>query len=304
MHDVLIYRFSLLFPGYLAALAATIIWAGNFVVARAFAASIPPLQFNFWRWIIAFCAILPFALPKLRSDWAGIKNALGYLSLMGLLGVTMMNSFIYKAGQSTTSLNMALIMPATPAVILLLARLVYAERIGIRRLSGMLLALTGILILVTRGDPERLFRLEINSGDIWTLGCMLCFALYSLFMRQRPLNISVAGFNAAVFFLGLVYCLPFVAWEMAALPTPEFSWQLIGGLFYAGVGCSTIAFWLWTLGIDRIGPVAAGIVYYSLPLFAAVMAWLALGEEVTLFQLLGGAIIIAGIFIATSAIKK
>lgn len=285
--------------GYLAALLATMVWAGNFVAARALAWDIPPWQFNFWRWLIAFCAILPFGLPCFRGDWPAIKRNFRYLSVMALLGVTLMNTFVYKAGQTTESLNMALIMPATPAVILVLARVFYHESISPRRLFGMLTSMAGILLLITRGDIQRLATLDINSGDLWTLGCMLCFAFYSLLMRQRPRDISAIGFNVVVFGLGILYSLPFVGLEMCLSPLPRVSDRLIIGLCYAGLGCSALAFWLWTIGIDRIGPVMAGIVYYSLPVFAAIMARLILDESTRPIQILGGLLIIGGIFVAT-----
>lgn len=287
------------FSGYLSALLATIIWSGNFVVARAFAPDLPPCQFNFWRWLIAFIAILPFAIPALGKEWGVLKANFAYLSLMGLLGVTLMNTFIYKAGQSAESLNMALLMPATPIVILILARIFYHELISGKRLIGMLIAMAGIIILICKGSWQKLAALDFTSGDIWTLGCMLCFAFYSLLMRKRPENITPVVFNAAVFGLGLAYALPLVGVELYCLPAPSFSWPLFGGLLYAGIGCSTLAFWLWTLGIDRIGPVKAGIVYYSLPLFAAIMSTTILGEKVVAVQVIGGLLIISGIFIAS-----
>ena len=285
--------------GYSAALLATIIWSGNFIAARALAACIPPCQFNFWRWAIALVALLPFAIPHLQQDWPAIQRHRGYLSVMGLLGVTLMNTFVYKAGQTTESLNMALLMPATPVVILLLARLLYAEPIGPMRLLGMLTAILGILVLVCRGDLSLITGLAINSGDLWTMGCMLCFALYSLLMRKRPKDISTPGFNAAVFSLGLIYALPCVAVEIWLLPLPSPSLSLFTGLLYAGLGCSALAFWLWTMGIDRIGPVRAGIIYYSLPLFAGIGSVVILHEEVSLAQVFGGLLIVLGIWLAT-----
>ncbi|MCR5813238.1 MAG: DMT family transporter [Desulfovibrio sp.] len=285
--------------GYGAALLATIIWSGNFIAARAFASSIPPCQFNFWRWAIALLALLPFAITQLRYDWQAILRHLRYLSIMALLGVTMMNTFVYKAGQTTESLNMALLMPATPVVILLLARIFYAEPIGPMRLFGMLTALLGILVLVCRGNLQLITSLQVKSGDLWTMGCMLCFALYSLLMRRRPKDLSVQGFNAAVFSLGLIYALPCVFLEIYFLPLPEFSLPLLGGLAYAGLGCSALAFWLWTVGIDRIGPVRAGFIYYSLPLFAGIGSVLILHEEVSLAQVFGGLLIVLGIWLAT-----
>ncbi len=285
--------------GYGAALGATIIWAGNFVVARALADSIPPCQFNFGRWVIALAVILPFSLRYLRDDWKALRRHCAYLSLMALLGVTLMNTFVYKAGQTTASLNMALIMPATPAVILLLSRMVYGEPITLRRLVGMLAAMVGILVLISRGEWRNLAGLHINSGDLWTLGCMACFALYSLFMRQRPRQISSLGFNTLVFGLGIAYAVPCVALEALLLPLPALTLQVFIGLVYAGLGCSAVAFWLWTIGIDRIGPVRAGIIYYSLPLFTGVESVFFLHENVTLIQVCGGICIIGGICVAT-----
>lgn len=287
------------FAGYAAALCATIIWAGNFVVARAFAEAMPPCQFNFWRWVIAFVAIAPFAVPRWRTEWPEVIRNLGYLSLMGLIGVTLMNAFIYKAGQSTESLNMALVMPATPVVILILARLVYGEKIPFLRLSGVSLAIAGILLLISRGEWHRLAGLDFTAGDLWSLGCMLSFAIYSLLLRQRPHTLSPAVFNTAVFGLGLVFALPMVAAELWFLPAPSFSWSLAGALLYAGLGCSTVCFWLWTIGIDNLGPVRTSMVYYSLPIFAAIMSVICLNESVSGVQIAGGIMITCGVLLAS-----
>lgn len=288
--------------GYGSALLATIIWSGNFVVARALADLIPPWQCNFWRWLVALVVLLPFAWRHLARDWPGIKKHWRYLSLMAVLGVTLMNTLIYKAGQTTESLNMALLVPTAPIVILLLSRLIYNEPITPRRLAGVLVVLAGVVILVSRGQWQRLAGLELNSGDFWALGGALCFGLYSLFMRQRGNDISPLGFNAATFGLGLLYALPFTVVEAWLLPAPALSPALVTGILYAGVGCSFLSFWFWTLAVDNIGPVRAGIVYYSLPVFAAVASVLVLGEHVTPAQVAGGLLIIGGILTATLAL--
>ncbi len=285
--------------GYAAALTATVIWSGNFVVARAVADMIPPWQCNFWRWLVALAALLPFAWKHLAADLPLIRAHLRYLTLQAILGVTLMNTLIYKAGQTTESLNMALLVPTAPIVILLLSRILYGEAIPPRRLLGVLLVLAGVVILVSRGDWERLAALRLNSGDFWALGGAFCFGLYSLFMRRRPTGISAFGFNAALFALGLLCALPFTLAEAVLLPRPQFGMPVVVSVLYTGVGCSFLSFWLWTLAIDRIGPVRAGIVYYSLPVFAAAASVAVLGEAVAGAQLVGGALVIGGIMAAT-----
>ena len=181
--------------GYLLALLAVVIWSGNFVVARAVADMIPPWQCNFWRWFTAFVTILPFAWRHLREDWPALRRHWRFVVVMSLLGVTLMNTFFYKAGQSTESLNMALIAPTAPIIILIFSRLLYGEAITPRRLLGMLVVATGIVILVSRGDMERLAALRFAPGDLWSLGGAASFGLYSLFMRHRGTDLSVFGFR-------------------------------------------------------------------------------------------------------------
>ena len=290
--------------GYGSALLATMIWAGNFVVARALADLIPPWQCNFWRWLIALAALLPFAWKHLPNDWPAIKKHWRYLSVMGILGVTLLNTFIYKAGQTTESLNMALLVPSGPVIILLLSRVLYNEPITPRRLAGMLVVLTGALILISRGDWQKLAGLHVNEGDLWTLGGVLCFGLYSLFIRQRSKDISPLGFSVATFGLGLLYAVPFTVAEAWLLPRPEFTPAVVTGLAYVGLGCSALAYWLWTVGIDRIGPVRAGMVYYSLPVFAGTASVIVLGEHVVSAQIIGGLLVVGGICAATVPLPR
>lgn len=285
--------------GYLAALGATVIWSGNFVVARGIADVMPPVQLNFWRWVVALLCMLPLALPKLKADWPGMRQHWRYLSLMAFLGVTALNALIYKAGQTTESLNMALLVPTAPVMILILSRIFYGEPITRSRLAGLLVVLSGVVVLITRGQMENLRNINFAEGDLWALAGAASFALYSLFIRQRPADISVEGFNAATFALGLVFAVPMALWEAAVLPAPTWTIPVWAGVLYSGVGCSFAAYLLWTRAIGIVGPVTAGIVYYTLPLFAAVEGVLILGEHITLNHVLGGGLIVAGILTAT-----
>lgn len=287
------------FLGYLAALSATVLWAGNFVVARGIAQEIPPVQLNFWRWLLALLCILPFAWPKLRADWPAMKRHWRYLAAMGLVGVSALNAFVYKAGQTTESLNMALLVPTAPVMIILLSRIVYGEPLTPRRLGGVAIVLIGVLELVSRGDWEHIASLRFLPGDLWALAGAACFALYSLFVRKRPAGISAPGFNAATFAWGLVLLLPPLAVEAATGPATSWNLRVLSGVAYAGIGCSFAAYTLWTKAIGSIGPVLAGIVYYFLPVVTAVESVWLLGEAVTTAHVLGGALIVSGILLAT-----
>lgn len=285
--------------GYLAALAATIIWAGNFVLARGVAHDIPPIQLNFWRWTLALVCMLPFALPKLKADWPAMRRHWPYLTAMAFVGVSALNALIYKAGQTTQSMNMALLVPTAPIIIIVLSRILYGEPITYRRLAGVGVVLVGVLALLSRGDWRHIASVTFTPGDLWALAGSASFAVYSLFIRKRPCDISIEGFNAAMFALGLTLLLPMLVWESAVLPAPVWNTRVVVAVLYAGIGCSFAAYLLWTKAIGVIGPVLSGIVYYSLPVFAAVESVVILGEQIVVFHVLGGGLIIAGILVAT-----
>lgn len=290
--------------GYISALAATVIWSGNFVVARGVADVIPPIQLNFWRWVLALVCVLPLALPKLRTDWPSLRRHWKYLSFMGFFGITALNALIYKAGQTTESLNMALLVPTAPVIILVFSRLIYGEPITLRRLCGLVVVLCGVLALISRGDWNNLLAVRFTAGDLWALAGAVSFAIYSLFMRQRPESISVEGFNAAIFALGLLFALPMAIWESAVMPSPSWTMPVIISILYAGVGCSFAAYLLWTRAIGSIGPVSCGMVYYTLPLFTAVEGLYILGEHINLAHIVGGGLIVAGILVATAPLRR
>jgi len=281
--------------GALAALAATVIWSGNFVIARGVADAIPPATLAFFRWAVACVALAPFAWKPLRREWPQLRRNAGYLALTALLGVTLFNTLIYLAGRSTETLNLSLISTCIPAFILLLSRIFLGEALTPARLGGLAAALAGVLLLTTRGHPETLLALQPNPGDLWMLLAALLFAAYSILVRRKPESIGPTALLGASFGLGLLFLLPWTALEVALGPSPKFSPPVLGAIAYIGLGASLAAYWLWSRALTDIGPSRAGIIYYSLPLFSGIEAALLLGEPITWVHLASGALIIGGI---------
>ncbi len=284
--------------GYVAAFTSVILWAGNFVVARAMATFIPPIQLNFWRWFVALLCILPFAVRSFSTDLPIIKRHIPYLAFIGFIGVTSLNALFYKAGQSTSSINMVLFVPSAPIVIMLLSRYLCAEPITLRRLLGLIIILFGLGILISRGKWSNITNVNFSMGDLWSLGGVLCFGIYSFFTRYRPKELSSAGFHVSTFSLGLLFAIPMYCIEVWVMPPFTWSYGVIFAVLYAGVGCSFIAYALWTKAIDCIGPVSVGMVYYTIPLFTALEGVIVLGEEVTQVHIIGGGLMVIGIMLA------
>ncbi|WP_353115196.1 DMT family transporter [Nitratidesulfovibrio sp.] len=285
--------------GVLLALAATVIWSGNFIVARALADSMPPVSVSFARWLVATCVLLPFGLGPLRREWPVVRAHLVYFCVTGFVGVSVFNTFIYVAGRTTAALNMALIATSSPIFIILFSRVFLGEAVTLRRLAGLATAVTGIVVLVTRGELARLSTLTFTSGDLWMVAASMLFAGYSVLVRKRPAGVGQTTFLMATFIPGLLGILPMLAWELSTGPMPVFTPQAVAGVLYIGLGASLVAYRCWNLAIAAIGPSRAALIYYSLPAFSGLEALLLLGEPVTPAHFTSGALILGGILIAT-----
>ncbi len=290
--------------GYICALSAVFIWGGNFVVARGVAGLIAPVEINFWRWLLAFCCVLPFAYGKWKTDWPIIKKHLPFVIIQGIVGVALLNALFYKAGNTSSSINMVLFVPSAPIIILALSRIICGERITLYRFLGLVVILGGLLLLISRGQWSNLTNFDIHAGDLWAIGGVACFGVYTFLARYRPKELGIATLHTAIFGAGLIVSLPALLLEMQYSPPTTWNSTVIIGIFYAGVGCSCVSYLLWTKAVDNIGSVAAGIIYYLIILFTALKGVLILGEEVTLIHVIGGALMLSGIALASIIPKK
>ena len=285
--------------GYLFALLATVVWSGNFVVARGLAGALSPVELSFWRWVIAFLAILPFAGRSLLRSLPLVRGSWGKVILMALLGITCFNTFIYQAGHTTDATNMSLLATTSPVVMAAIAHLFLHERLSRFQILGLCGALFGVVVLVSRGKLDTLLVLRFAQGDLWMILSVFLFAVYSLMLRCRPNAFPQKAFLALLIGIGVIGLIPPLVWQAATTGLSPLNGSILSALLYIGIGASVVSFLARSLAIERIGMVRAGIIYNSIPLFASLEATFVLGESITLPQMIGGALIICGICYAS-----
>lgn len=284
--------------GFACAIAATILWSGNFIVARGLSEVITPLSLAFWRWVVAILVLLPFAIKPLLAQKSWLKENVGYLCIVSLLGVTLFNSLIYYAGQTSSAINLSLIAITFPIFILVLSRMFLNELIGWNKLAGIVLVAAGILLLISKGQLSVLTELTFSQGDIWMLLASLIFAIYSMLLKRKPAGISVSAFQLASFVLGLIFLLPFYLLELYFIPSKGLESSTVMSILYIGIFASLFAFILWNKAIAIIGALNAGMVYYSLPIFSGILAIIILNEAVTSLHLYSTLFVLSGILLA------
>ncbi|MBL3582538.1 DMT family transporter [Oleidesulfovibrio alaskensis] len=285
--------------GYVAAFAAIVLWSGNFVVARLLNEALSPLATSFWRWGIASAALLPLGWSAFRRDWPAIVAHKWYFLLTAFVGITIFNTMVYMAGRTSAAVNLSLIATSSPVFMFLFARIFLGEAISPRRVAGLVVALCGVLVLISRGHVQALLQLEFTQGDLWMLLAAVCFAVYSVLARQRPQGVSQSAFLVATFIPGLIMLTPAYVADAWAGPAVQFTPLVVGCLLYIGLGASLTAYFLWNKAVGILGSSLAGVLYYSIPVFAGLAAYLLLGEPVGFIHLASGLLVIGGILLAT-----
>lgn len=281
--------------GSIYAFLTTMLWSGNYVVARLAVGKIPPITLGALRWLVALALLCCFALPKLKREWPVAKKFLIPILVAGLTAVTLFNPLCYLAAASTSALNLSLISVTTPIFIVIISAML-GERQSSNTWIGSLIALAGSIYLVADGQVSRVIGMQFAVGDILMLAAAIGFAVYSMVLRKVPDGLSQSSILTLMVFFGLIMLIPFLGWEWSKPDVHiEFGGLVIFSVIYTGVGNSLIAWWLWNLSLEKAGPTRAGMIYYSMPLLSGIFGYFFLGEAIGLVQLISGILIVGGI---------
>ena len=288
---------------YLLLSLTSLFWAINIVLGRFIAGTIPPAALSEIRWFGAGLIVLPIAWPHLRRDWPVIRRHIGMLLLLSLTGITIYNTLAYHGLEYTTAINGLLMQSSAPLMIGLWSLILFRDRLTPAQLLGILMSLTGVIVIIAHGSFAALATLTLNPGDVWFLVAMVSYALYAALLRRRP-AIHFLSFLAFTIIAGATMLLPATTWEFLAGrridPTPA----AFAVLAYVVIFPSLLAYIFFNRGVELIGANRAGPFFHLIPVFGSAIAILFLGERPQLFHGAGYALIIAGIVVAQKGARK
>lgn len=283
-------RFAALF-----AILPPLFWSGNFLIARVMRDDIPPIQMSFWRWVAAFLILLPFAISQGRGQGARIREELPFLCVMGAVGITAFNCFLYAALHTTTVVNASLINTLAPVMTFVLALALLREKLRAVQVGGVAVALAGAVVIIGRGDLTGLAALAPNRGDLLVMAGLAFWALYTVLIRWRPTKLPLRVFLAVIMGLGALFHLPLVAWEVSTTGGFTVTAAAVAAIAYFAIFPSVLSYLIWNKAVAVLGPGRTGMYMYLMPFFGAVLGVWLLDEDFFLYHLGGIALIMAGI---------
>jgi len=279
-------------PIYLT-LAASI-WGGMYVVSKIVLTIIPPLELVWLRYLVAFITLIIAGFASNQS-WTMRKKDIPLVISIGLIGY-FLSIWAQFAGTQLSSAQMgSVITSATPAFMVIFARLLLKETITVRKGLSVGLATVGVLLIVGVGDLSSASQL---GGAILGIAA-LTWALMSVLVKKVPGHYSQLVITTYAIAVALVAMTPFTVSQSTlfneiTLLTQPVIW---GGILYLGVVSTAGAFFFWNKGLQLVDASQAGLYFFFQPLVGTLLGWFFLGEQVGFAFWAGALLIMSGVFL-------
>lgn len=292
-------------------------WVFNFIFGKLALRHFDPLTLAAFRVELAGLVMggVYLAMPARWHDEIGgpgrrtrfDRHDLWRFVQLGILGVVM-NQMLFTVGLNYTTVgHAALIVAMGPINVLLLARLLGLESITARKVTGMGLSFAGVAVLVAERGSAALTTggLSLGAGtwrgDLITLSGSLAFSLYTVLGKRVAARYDSVAMNLYNYSIAAILVLPLAVWRGVRLDWSAIGWEGWVGLAYMAVFASVVAYliYYWALGHMAASRLAA--FSYLMPVLATLLGILVLGESVTGHLLVGGALVLVGVWLTERA---
>ena len=286
------------------------IWGINFVVVKYATHIFNPVAFTGLRVVTAAAFLLIVAFGRHRSvgestgrtrdrifGLALSTRDIVRLLLLGALGNGLYQLFFVHGVSRTRAGNASLIVGAAPAFIALVARAKGLERAKRMTLLGIGLSVAGVALVIIGSARPTTGGETTLLGDVLVFFGVLCWTFYTILLQPFTKRVDVIRLSAITMVGGAI---PLLIASTPALIATDWSKIGTGGwlaLLYSSVISMGVAYIFWYRGLRILGPTRTSVYSNLQPIVALLVAWAFLGENPTIFQGVGAATIIAGVFL-------
>lgn len=288
---------------YLLLATTSLIWGGNSVAGKLAVGHISPLLLTSLRWGIALALILTIAIPQIRLDWPVLRRKWYIPMLLGAIGYSMFNGFLYSSLQYTSAINAVILQAGIPAIIFIINFAIFRVRVFPAQIVGFGLTLAGVLLTAARGDVFTLLQLSLNKGDLLMLGGVLVYAFYTVGLRWKP-DIHWKSMIAFAFAGAFLTSLPmsFAEYQSGHMLVPDLKGWIV--VAYASLFPSLVSQTFYLRGVELIGANRAGLFVNLVPIFGTMLSISLVGEVFHTYHLAGLALVLGGIWFAERSARK
>lgn len=287
---------------YLGLYLASLAWAAAFIAGKVVVEHFQPLSAAGLRHLAAVVVLLPFAW---RARHAGeLRVVLLPLLVMALCGGALYQWTFMAALRDTSATNAALLIALNPVLTVALSPLV-GERVTRRRLAGVLLALSGAVLIITHGELSILAQLVTSRrGELLALLAASLWATFNLASRRVVVHLPNSVANVICYGVGAVVSLAIAAPEQPFAQLASAPPAAVAALLFMALGGSVMAGQLFLSAVHAVGVGRTAVFIYLIPVQTALLSVLLLGEPLLVSQIIGGAAVLAGVCVTTAQLRR
>jgi drug/metabolite transporter (DMT)-like permease len=282
---------------YVKLLMAAFFWGGTFIAGRVVAQGVGPFSAAFLRFagasllLVLITRKIEGGLPRLKRD------QIIPVVLLGMTGVFAYNVLFFLGLQTVTAGRASVIVAMNPIFIALFAALLFRERLSGINAAGIVLCVTGAVVVISHGSPPALLHGDVGRGELYVLGCVASWVLYSLIGKHAMRDLSAMAAVTYSCLIGDVLLL-IPAW-MEGLFSDAAGYRMVDwlGIAYLGIFGTVLSFTWYYEGIRTIGASRAAVFINFVPISAVVLAFLILGEILDISLIAGGGMVIGGAYL-------
>jgi drug/metabolite transporter (DMT)-like permease len=283
---------------YVKLVMVALFWGGTFIAGKTVAESLPLLTAAWGRFLVAAVLLILVAvkaeggLPRLTRSQALVTAGLG------LTGIFLYNFFFLGALARIPAGRTALLVTLNPIVTAVAAGVLFRERLGWKKWLGIVIALCGASIILTRGDLVATVHdigTSIGFGELSMLLAVLSWAAYTLIGRTALESLSPIAATTYAALWGLGFLSIGAAGEIGSVSWTTLGWQVWASILYLGAFGTVFAFIWYYQGVRAIGPSRTAVFNNLVPAFGVIMSAVLLGEQILASMIIGGLLTALGV---------
>ncbi|WP_018897818.1 DMT family transporter [Rhizobium sp. 2MFCol3.1] len=271
--------------------------AGVYIAAKWVSSEMPPWALCFWRVLIAWAILMPIVYRHFSAMIALVQARGLELLIIGGIGLAICQGLIFVGLRHADATTAGIIIALIPIITMILARIILAEPMGRWQVIGSILAFLGIVIIIVKGSPAALLRLDFNPGELWIVAGAFCFSLYTVLLRRAKFDVNRLSLLVLLLGAAALTALPFYLVELFFDERSTLNASGLIALGYVAIPGGAVMYYLFNRSIEALGAARAGVLLYIQTIFIAVLAYFILGEQLQRYHIEGAALIIAGLLL-------
>ncbi|UXN67216.1 DMT family transporter (plasmid) [Phyllobacterium sp. A18/5-2] len=285
--------------GYSVAVLCWLLSAGVYIAAKWVSSEMPPWALCFWRVLIAWAILLPLVRGHFGSIAALVRARPLELFLVGGIGLAICQGMVFIGLEYADATTAGIIVALIPIITMILARFILGEPMGTWQVIGSVIAFLGIVVILIKGSPTALMRLDVNSGELWVVAGAVCFGLYAVLLRRAKFELERLPLLVVLLGAAALTALPFYLWELALDERSALDGSGLIALAYVAIPGGALMYYLFNWSVEALGAARAGMLLYLQTIFVAILAYFFLGEHLQSYHFKGAALIVVGLLFVT-----